>query len=131
MNKDDLKYIDNSDDNARETSEFSNKTISKESNTIKEIVLLRFNFKKAKFYILVSPSIFVIKMQNIISNFESLSEEDISRYSGEWIAVIDSKVVFHSSSFKELYTFIKANYPNERPLIGKLPEAIPSVLNIN
>ena len=77
MNKDDLKYIDNSDDNARETSEFSNKTISKESNTIKEIVLLRFNFKKAKFYILVSPSIFVIKMQNIISNFESLSEEDI------------------------------------------------------
>jgi hypothetical protein len=70
-------------------------------------------------------------MQNIISNFESLNEEDISKYSGNWVAIIDSKVVFNSKSFKELYSYIKKNYPGQRPLIGKLPEANPTVLSIS
>jgi hypothetical protein len=70
-------------------------------------------------------------MQNIISNFESLSEEDLSKYAGEWIAILDGKVVIHNKSFKELYLTIKNNYPSkERPLIGKLPEAVPTVLSI-
>lgn len=69
-------------------------------------------------------------MQDIISNFESVSEEILTRYAGEWIAVIDNKVVAHGESFKEVYDFIKENYPKERPLIGKLPEASPIVLSI-
>jgi len=70
-------------------------------------------------------------MPSIISNFESLEEEDISRYSGEWIAVIDSKVVAHGKSFKEVYSFVKQNYPGKRALIGKLPDANLTVLNIH
>ncbi len=70
-------------------------------------------------------------MKNIISNFESLSEEDISKYSGKWIAIINNKVVAHSKSFKEIYEFIKNKYPNERPLMGKLPEAIPTIFSVN
>ena len=62
-------------------------------------------------------------MQNIISNFESLSEDDISKYAGEWIAIVNNGIVVHSKSFKEVYEFIKKNYPNEKPLIGKLPES--------
>lgn len=69
-------------------------------------------------------------MQDIISNFESLSEEETSKYAGEWVAVIDNKIVMHSKSFKEVYKFIKKNYPNEKPLIGRLPEATPIVLSI-
>ena len=69
-------------------------------------------------------------MQDIISNFESLSEEETSKYAGEWVAVIDNKIVMHSKSFKEVYNFIKKNYPNEKPLIGRLPEATPIVLSI-
>ena len=68
-------------------------------------------------------------MQQIISNFESLSEEDISKYAGQWIAVIDGKIVFNSKSFKKLYSFLKENHPNKKPLIGKLPEAIPTILS--
>lgn len=68
-------------------------------------------------------------MQNIISNFESLSEEILSKYAGEWIAVVDNNVVSHNKSFKEVYEYVKNNYPRERPLIGKLPEASPSVLS--
>ena len=70
-------------------------------------------------------------MQDIISNFESLSGEEISKYAGEWIAVLDNKIVIHNKSFKEVHEFIKKNYPNERPLIGKLPEAIPTVFSID
>ncbi len=61
-------------------------------------------------------------MEEIVSNFESLSEEDMSKYAGEWIAVIDNKLVAHSSSLKEVYEFTKQNYPNKKPLIGRLPE---------
>ena len=61
-------------------------------------------------------------MQNIVSNFESLSEEDFSDYAGEWIAVINNKIVEHEASFKEIYDKIKQKYPKERPLIGKVPE---------
>ena len=69
-------------------------------------------------------------MKEIIENFESLSEEDVSRFAGEWIAIIDSKVVFHSSSFEELYFYVKKNYPNKRLLIGKLPPRNPVILGI-
>ncbi len=61
-------------------------------------------------------------MQNIVSNFESLREEDFSEYAGEWIAVIKSKIVEHGNSFKEVYSKVKLKYPIERPLIGKVPE---------
>ncbi len=64
-------------------------------------------------------------------NFESLTEEELTKYSGEWIAVIDSKVVAHSKSFNELYSLVKENYPKKRPLIGKLPDKILTVLNLN
>lgn len=69
-------------------------------------------------------------MQNIISNFESLSEKEMSQYAGKWIAVLNNKIVFYGDSFKEVYTNAKKEYPNEKPLIGKLPEAMPVVLSV-
>ena len=69
-------------------------------------------------------------MQNIISNFESLSEKEMSTYAGEWIAVIDCKIVAHGKAFKEVYDSVKKNYPNQRPLIGKLPDAQPVILSL-
>ena len=71
------------------------------------------------------------KMNNIISNFESLSKEDISKYAGQWIAIIDNKVVAHNKSFNEMYIFVQQNYPKKKPLISKLPEAVPVVLSID
>jgi hypothetical protein len=69
-------------------------------------------------------------MQNLISNFEALSEEDLSLFAGQWIAVLNEEIVAHNNSFKEVYKYVKENYPRERPLIGKLPEANPVVLSI-
>lgn len=70
-------------------------------------------------------------MSEIISNFESITEEEMSKYAGEWIAVVDSKTVAHGKSFKEVYSYVNSNYPNKRPLIGKLPDSIPTILNLD
>ena len=70
-------------------------------------------------------------MQNqLISNFESLSPKDLAKYPGEWVAIIDNSIVINSKSFKEIHKFLKKNYPEKKPLIGKLPEANPMVLSI-
>ncbi|MEK6894899.1 MAG: DUF5678 domain-containing protein [Nanoarchaeota archaeon] len=68
-------------------------------------------------------------INNIISNFEALDKEDLTKFAGKWIAVVDNKVVVSGESFKEIYTYVKTNYPRQRPLIGKLPEPTPIVLN--
>lgn len=71
----------------------------------------------------------MINMQNIISNFESISEEHASKYAGEWVAVIDNMVVAHGKSFREVYEKAKKQFPDKRPLIGKLPESMPIVFS--
>jgi hypothetical protein len=68
-------------------------------------------------------------MSKAIDNFESLSEEDSTKYAGKWIAMVDGKVVCIGDSFKQVYTESKINYPKSRPLIGRLPEANPIVLS--
>lgn len=67
----------------------------------------------------------------ILSNFESLSEEDISKYAGEWIAIVDNKIVSHGKSFRDVFAEAKKNYPGKRPLFGKLPENSLTVLSIS
>ena len=70
-------------------------------------------------------------MQETIANFEALSEEDISKYAGEWMSIIDQKVVAHSKDFKDINEILKERYPKKRPLITKLPLAMPTVLSID
>ena len=64
----------------------------------------------------------IMNMQNAASNFESLSEEDFSRYAGKWIAIVNSKVIASGLIFKEVYESAKKSHPKERALIGKVPE---------
>jgi len=60
--------------------------------------------------------------KQIISNFESLSEKDLQKYSGKWVAIIKGSVVLENKSFKNLMDIVRKEYPNEKPLIGKIPE---------
>ena len=70
-------------------------------------------------------------MQKIIDNFESLTEEVMTKYAGQWIAVVNGKVIANGSSFKEVHKKAKEKYLNEKPLFGKLPDARLSVLSID
>ena len=62
-------------------------------------------------------------MQSVSKNFDSLSDEEFSKYSGKWIAVVEGKVVVSGNSFKEVYFIVKEKFKGKRPLIGKVPIA--------
>ena len=47
---------------------------------------------------------------------------DLSKYVGEWIAIIDDKIVAHGHDVKKIYKEAKERYPKKRPLITKVPE---------
>ncbi len=65
----------------------------------------------------------------IISNFESLSEENMEKFVGKWIAVLDNKIILSEDSFKKLYSKLQEKYPNKKPLIGKVPDKNPIVFS--
>ena len=69
--------------------------------------------------------------KQLISNFEALTGDDLNKFSGKWIAVINGKIVMSKSTFKEVHSSIKQEYPEEKALFGKVPEAIPSILSID
>ena len=69
-------------------------------------------------------------MQKIIDNFESLSEEVMTKYAGQWIAIVNGKVIANGKSFKEVHKKVQSSYSNEKPLYGWVPDAIPSIFNI-
>ena len=69
--------------------------------------------------------------QGKISNFESLSKEDMTKHAGKWIAVVDGKVVISSDSFKKVNSFTKEKYPNKKALFGKLPDSQYCVFSVN
>jgi len=69
--------------------------------------------------------------RQIITNFESLSEGDLTKYSGQWVAIIEGSVVENNKSFKELHKSVKEKHPGKRALMGKIPELIPTILSID
>jgi len=69
-------------------------------------------------------------MQKLIDNFDSLSEEMMTKYAGKWIAVINGDVVASGKSFKEVYELVKIKHPKSKPLYGLVPEAVPLVFNV-
>ena len=64
----------------------------------------------------------------INSNFENLSEEDLVKHAGEWIAVLDGKIVISDKSFKTLNLLLKEKgIDHADVLMGKAPELNPVV----
>lgn len=47
---------------------------------------------------------------------------DLSKYIGEWIAIVDNAIVAHGNDVKKIYEEAKAKYPKKRPLITRVPE---------
>lgn len=69
-------------------------------------------------------------MQKTVDNFESLSEEIMTRYAGEWVAVVEGKVIAHGKSFQEVYKSVKKISPFSKPLFGRVPDKVPLTFNI-
>lgn len=59
-------------------------------------------------------------MANSYVNYEWYLKEDLSKYSGKWIAVIDKNIVASMSNVNKLIKEVKEKYPTKRPLITKV-----------
>jgi len=50
-----------------------------------------------------------------------LEKEDLSQYQGEWIAILDTKVVAHAKTLQEIHNIIKTEKIIRTPLLQRIP----------
>jgi len=54
------------------------------------------------------------------ANYEWFLKQDLSGYSGKWIAIINKEVVASEKEVNKLITKVKKQYPNKTPFITKI-----------
>lgn len=54
-------------------------------------------------------------------NYEWYIKEDMNKYAGKWIAIVDQKPVASGTDAKKVYEEAKAKYPNKKPCLAKVP----------
>lgn len=54
--------------------------------------------------------------------YEQEINTDLSNFIGEWVVIIDKKVVQHGQNLKNIFKEAKKEHPNRKLLIGKVPE---------
>lgn len=54
--------------------------------------------------------------------YEYFLQADLSGYIGNWIVIVDDKIVASGKDIKELYAEVKKRYPNKRPLLSRIPD---------
>ncbi len=57
----------------------------------------------------------------LTKNYEFYSNADLSMYGGEWVAIINEKVIAHGKQVKELMKKAKETNPGVTPFIVKVP----------
>ncbi len=58
-----------------------------------------------------------------MSNYEFYLKADLHKFVGEWIAIVDEKIVAHGMSAKEVYAEAKRVFPSKVPLLSCVPKA--------
>lgn len=54
-------------------------------------------------------------------NYDYYVNADLTVYAGEWVAIINKKVVAHEKSVKKLISKVKESYPKITPFVVKVP----------
>ena len=54
-------------------------------------------------------------------NYKSFLNLSVKEYPNKWVALIDGHVVAVKNTFKEVYVETKQKFPQQRPLIAKIP----------
>ena len=53
-------------------------------------------------------------------NYEWFLKQDLSKYTGKWLAIIDKKVVASNEKVYRLIEEVRKEYPSKRPFITKI-----------
>ncbi len=59
-------------------------------------------------------------VEMVDDDYQWFLKEDLSRYAGMWIAIIDKKVVASDTDFAKVVEEVKKAYPDKNPLITKV-----------
>ena len=54
-------------------------------------------------------------------DFDWFVNADLSRYRGEYVAIVDERVVTHGDNAKEVWRNAKRQYPDKSPALAKIP----------
>ena len=65
----------------------------------------------------------MINMRTIagVDNYDFYATANLSQYSGEWVAILNKKVVAHGKNLKEVLKKAKESFPQAAPFIAKVP----------
>lgn len=63
-------------------------------------------------------------MTNSYANYEWFLKEDLSKFSGKWLAIIDKQIVASGNDVNKLITDVKKEHPDKRPLITKVRDKL-------
>ena len=56
------------------------------------------------------------------TNYQFFMESDVSQYIGEWIAIVDEKVIAHGRSIKEVAEKSKSLAKGKKALFARVPD---------
>ncbi len=63
-----------------------------------------------------------------MDNFEFFVKSDLSGFVGKWVAILNEKVVASGENFKEVAEKVDKEFPNQKPLLTKVPKNIARIL---
>lgn len=66
--------------------------------------------------------------ESVIENFNFYREHDLSKYGGKWAIIVNKKVVESGDDLKQLMEKVKREYPDEEPLVARIPSGKALVL---
>ncbi|MBS3060458.1 MAG: hypothetical protein J4432_03030 [DPANN group archaeon] len=61
-------------------------------------------------------------------NYEAFMKQDVSEYSGQWIIIINQKVVKHGTELQLILKQVQKEYPKQKPLIARIPSSAEELL---
>ena len=59
-------------------------------------------------------------MRSLEENYNYFLNVDVSKYTDEWVAIVDKSIVSHGKSAKMVYAEAINKYPRKRPLLTKI-----------
>ncbi len=62
------------------------------------------------------------------NNYAHYLATDLSEYIGQWVAIVDEKIVAHGENAKQVYEHAKKEFPHKIPFLACVPKAIAMIL---
>ncbi|HLC99049.1 MAG TPA: DUF5678 domain-containing protein [Candidatus Nanoarchaeia archaeon] len=59
-------------------------------------------------------------MNASISTYDWFLKQDLSRYAGKWVALVDKRVAASGSNVEKVLREVNLKYPNKKPFLTKV-----------